>query len=61
MTKKHYTAIAAILKIARANSNPNQHMMVDVILIDITDYFATDNPLFNRAKFLTACGIDQTS
>lgn len=33
----------------------------DIVMADLchamADYFKAENPLFNRAKFLTACGL----
>ena len=59
MTKKHYEAIAEIL------FHPN-NSTIDYIKLasreiseDLADYFATDNPRFNRTRFLTACGVEQ--
>ncbi len=51
MTKKHYEAIAAILKKAEEYGASVPHMLAD--------FFASDNPKFDRARFLQACGIEQ--
>lgn len=59
MTKKHYEAIARILLQARTNSTPAQHIMVDVIIDGIVRYFESDNPRFDRVRFLKACGVEQ--
>ena len=57
-TKKHYKAIAEI--VVRARKNPNL-ATVDghcrQIASDLANYFATDNPRFDRDKFLSACGL----
>ena len=55
MTKKHYEAIAAI--IGQAATYP-KHNHLWMIREDLADYFATDNPKFNRTRFLQACGIE---
>ena len=65
-TKKHYKAIAEIIK---DNTQSEPHSQVNeaiatginsggrYIALALADYFVTDNPLFNREKFLQACGI----
>lgn len=62
MTKKHYEAIAAILKkykyaplyeVDYSDYRTSQH-----ISEDLADYFATDNRNFDRTRFLQACGIE---
>lgn len=54
-TRKHYRAIAKILKnhddfIERVNKYTS-------LCNDLADYFASDNPRFDREKFLAACGV----
>lgn len=62
MTKKHYTAIAAIL--AKYKNTPlyeadySDYRTMQHIAEALADYFAQDNPKFNRTMFLTACGIE---
>jgi len=58
MTKKHYERIAAIINIARTSVPKHNHEWW--IAENLADYFATDNPKFNRTRFLQACGIDQS-
>ncbi len=57
MTKKHYQAIAVILlhhkKCIDSGFEPKQ-----TIAHDLADYFTTDNPRFDRSRFLEACGIE---
>jgi hypothetical protein len=48
MTKKHFTAIAKILNTTTQRAN---------IARSLADYFETENPNFDRERFLTACGI----
>ena len=48
MTKKHYEAIAEIVMTYRKEAIPEK----------LADYFAQDNPRFNRDMFLAACGIE---
>ena len=63
MTKKHYEAIARILqgyKLAPMYENDySDYRTSDHIAEDLADYFQTDNPKFDRTRFLQACGIDQ--
>jgi hypothetical protein len=63
MTRKHFEAIAALLNNANLavvdeNGNPQA---ADIVVADLcnatADYFASENPRFDRAKFLTACGL----
>lgn len=57
MTKQHFEAIAAIL----ADHIPVQGEAADITYADtvhdLADYFATVNPNFDRAQFLSACGM----
>lgn len=50
MTKKHYEEIAKAIR-----SSYNYTVQCN----RLADYFATDNPKFNRERFLLACGIKQ--
>lgn len=74
MTKKDYIAIAATIAGAaytvERDADGNALVPTDVafgqgtrnareiIATDLADIFAADNPHFNRAKFLDACGIN---
>lgn len=65
MTKKDYIAIAG--KIRNCFNIPNtakgeyargaRHGII-AVAESIADALAKDNPLFNRARFLTACGLE---
>lgn len=59
LSRKHYTKIAAVLSEERewATSPQKDEIMRDVA-ISLADYFVTDNPNFDRERFLTACGAD---
>lgn len=57
MSKKHYEAIARILS-AEDIENYDRWKAVESITHKIADYFATDNPRFNKQRFLDACGIE---
>ena len=58
MTRKDYVAIAAALKTAG-----NEYWNADLLLLfagtceRIADVMAQDNPRFDRARFLQACGV----
>ena len=51
-TRKQYKAIAKLIKESTLYS-------FDGVLIanEFADYFAKDNPRFDRDKFLSACGV----
>lgn len=51
MTKKHFKAIAEIIRNTRCVKEIAQ------VAIKLADYFADENPLFDRDKFMTACGL----
>lgn len=52
MTKKHFEAIAAVLKDAKDATNGQSY-----IAGRLADYFASQNPRFDKARFLRACGF----
>ena len=58
MTKTHFENIARILNADRAvSTTPAEVEKVRVIALSLSDYFYSENPLFSREKFLTACGF----
>lgn len=62
MTRKHFEAIALIIKNARipnaaAGFDDGFDAGVEDVATSLADYFAGENPRFDREKFLTACGI----
>jgi len=56
MTKKHYTAIAEVIKPYTAYHPAN--LYAKPIAENLAYYFAQDNPRFNRTRFLEACGVE---
>lgn len=62
MTKKHYEAIAAIIASTYRNAalykDAGRTDTLETIAARLADYFATDNKLFDRSRFLAACGIE---
>lgn len=61
MTKKHYEAIADVLRnCVEAEKNMCNGVCTDklaYIAEHLAEYFASDNPRFNRERFLKACGV----
>lgn len=55
MSKKDYEAIAAIIAAHPANASAE----VRSVGWQLADYFAAENPRFDRAKFLAAAHIYQ--
>lgn len=51
MARKHYKAIAEIIKENRLKDDTASWRMIK----KLADYFAIDNPRFDRQKFITAC------
>lgn len=65
MTKKHYEAIAESISYRMSMQYPADHAQYGVTTLrllakELADYFASDNPKFDRTRFLDACGIDNT-
>lgn len=65
MTRKHYRAIANIIKLERSTefaiNDINMDATLDVlknVANNLAGYFEQDNPKFNRQRFLDACGIE---
>lgn len=50
MTKKHYEAIARIILQCELEDTTIVHMLAT--------YFESDNPRFDRVRFLKACGVE---
>lgn len=68
MTRKDYIAIAAALSLERPALTLEQYAMApdwdrgtfdewNTIVLRFAGMLAADNPRFDRAKFLTACGV----
>ena len=61
ITRKHYNAIAEIIKDASWLVNKGPHTAKDVgvdpydLIHNLADYFLEDNPNFNYDKWLEAC------
>lgn len=63
-TRQHYKAIAEILQSERSFAIDieghcyNCKERIRHIIVEMADYFATDNSRFDRQKFLAACGLE---
>jgi len=59
MTKRHFESIAAIIayehRLARGAARPEG--LTENIAHKLADYFANENPRFDRQRFLVACGV----
>jgi hypothetical protein len=60
MTRKDYQVIAQIIKQNREDfvEFEDGHTLTGIIAHQFANYAEQDNPRFNRAKFLTACGVN---
>lgn len=59
LTRKHFRTVAEILKEARedyAGGTPTE-LVLDYIENYLADFLATQNPNFDRERFLRACGL----
>ena len=62
MTRKDYVRFAAMFKSVHvyylSQDKPDGEKAVEWIANKSADIFQADNPAFDRAKFLKACGVD---
>jgi len=66
MTRKDYEATARVIRrnLERAHNygaQVREVLAVQDIAQEMADIFASDNPRFDRAKFLEACGLEATA
>jgi len=54
MTKKHFIAVAEILRDTRPDESESYEFWFDIVL-RMADYFQNENKLFNRKQFIDAC------
>jgi len=70
MTRKHYQAFADMINGAREDIqcdlpvlddfNGGKHYTLGWLASQIAYMFEDDNPRFDRAKFMAACGIEES-
>ena len=60
MSKKHFIAIAAALKAMRLGASPEELATISSVAFALAFVFAGFNPLFDRQRFLDACGCAST-
>ena len=60
MTKKHYEAIAKVIynRVVLCEGNKIVLAGLYYTTVDLANYFAKENPRFDRRRFLKACGIE---
>ena len=57
-TKRDFEAVASILRIVGAGCTSKAgKTTVELVAVNLADYFATQNERFKRDQFLTACGV----
>lgn len=54
-TRKHFKAVA---KIIAGNRGQGVEYTLDNIASELADYFATQNPRFDRNRFMKACAVE---
>ena len=59
MTRKDYIMIAEILRFNRRDFTQGDDglMLLDILANQFANELQADNPRFDRAKFLDACGV----
>jgi hypothetical protein len=56
LTKSHFKAIASILNDVKDEIHPQVY---EDLVESFAVYFSTKNEMFDKAKFETACGVDE--
>lgn len=61
MTKKDYIKLADVMRVNKPNPvNGYQGLITwDRILSDLMVTLKSDNPRFNKDRFMTACGVEK--
>lgn len=63
MTKKHFEAIAGLLKsvefACRVSPDEKAEARHRLLCKSFADLFSEENPRFDRARFLKACGVTE--
>jgi len=61
MTRKDYIRIADAMLSARNEARgANSRVVLDIAVDNLAWTLEQDNPRFDRARFLTACGVEHT-
>ena len=60
MTRKDYVIIAETIRMNRKDFNQGEDglMLLDILANQLSNSFEIDNPRFDRARFLDACGVN---
>jgi hypothetical protein len=59
MTRKDYQLIADAINLSKWSSGNDIHLeTIGIVAQDLATKLEQDNPWFDRAKFLTACGVN---
>ena len=58
LSRKHYKAIAQVIKDRTINNVPPLLIDKDDLINDLCVVFARDNGLFSRSRFVSACKDD---
>ena len=63
LTKKDFKAVAGIIekrkKLNRGTGRTPDFLYADDLAGDLADYFAIQNPRFDRSRFMKACGLTE--
>ena len=63
LTQKDFKAVAEIIekrkKLNRGTRRTPNFLYADNLAGDLADYFATQNPRFDRERFMKACGLTE--
>ena len=62
LTKKHFKEIANLFVAEREYQKDHVELgpiAIDGLALRMTSWLAYQNPRFNRAKFLAACGLEE--
>ncbi len=58
MSKKHYIEIAQAIKASEVPATAETRKSIAELAKRLANVFAADNPRFDRARFIKACGVD---
>jgi len=57
LTKKDFKAVAIIIERSFSGDTSTEYEL-PVLVEHLADYFATQNPRFDRERFMKACGLN---